>query len=226
MTDEIGIDMIKNESDAASFYYSVVVENGVVFDADRGFFKANGKPAIPNIPVENLYELQDCHNKAMRILRDEANVDAQEVINYFESLLVKGIVDGEKPMPAGMNARVIPKIREESYQQRQQRRWSHLWDMLIDTLKHCVEGFVYDESSMGLAIPNDVHPVIQAYLENCVDRLPIEQSVDAIAKEDANEENIKDMIRGAKGGKKFAKDDIDPDSDENDDDPFSSGMWA
>lgn len=221
-----GLKHINNESDAASFYYAVVVENGLVIDADRGFFTSNDEPAFDGILADdiNLEELQACHEKAKSILKD-GKVDAQEVINYCESLLVTNLVTGSQAEPAHCPARVIPNLDNESSKTRKYRRYQHLWDSFMQTLEACVDGFVYDAASLAAAIPVTEDTYLQKYIESVTSRLPIESHIDAIGSHD--EDDVRAAIRKkakASGGK-VAKD-IDPDSDENDDDPFSSGMWA
>ena len=104
-----GLKHINNESDAASFYYAVVVENGLVIDADHGFYRSNGESAFDEVIADdiNLAELQACHERAKGILKD-GKVDAQEVINYCESLLVTNLVTGTQAEPAHCPARLIP----------------------------------------------------------------------------------------------------------------------
>lgn len=221
---QIGTDYINDESDAASFYYAVIVENGVVIDADRGFFRSNGEPALEGLPIDQLQELQDCHIKARTILADN-NVDAQEIINFCESLLVIRIVTGNGVTPEECPANVIKDFANEPKERKEHRRWSHLWNCFMNTLEQCVDGFVYDERSAGVAIPKDAHPVLEAYIRNCTQRLPCDTYTEAI-NSDATKQDIKNSLRKKARSLGKSVKEIDPDSDENDDDPFSSGMWA
>jgi len=222
----IGTELIQNESDAASFYYAVVVENGLVIDADRGFYRSNGESAFDEVIADDisLEELQACHEKAKSILKD-GKVDAQEVINYCESLLVTRLVTGIAPTPEACPARIIPNIDSESSKIRRYRRYSHLWETFLKTLEACVPNFVYDKASEAAAIPVTDDVYLQKYIQSVTSRLPCEESVDSIESHD--EDDVRAAIRkkAFNMGRKVAED-IDPDSDENDDDPFSSGMWA
>jgi len=221
-----GLKHINNESDAASFYYAVVVENGLVIDADHGFYRSNGESAFDEVIADdiNLAELQACHERAKGILKD-GKVDAQEVINYCESLLVTNLVTGTQAEPAHCPARLIPNIDTESSKTRKYRRYQHLWESFMKTLDACVDGFVYDDATKAAAIPVTDNTYLQRYIDSVTSRLPVESHVDAIESHD--EDDVRAAIRKKAFGMGIkVAEDIDPDSDENDDDPFSSGMWA
>ena len=210
-------DDIETQSDAATFYYAIVVENGIVIDADKGFFRDNGTPIMPlqSMSTNTVMTLQKCHEKAHRILKD-SDIDAQEIINFYEGALVVELVTGEKTQMQQCPARIIPNLRDEPQSKRKHRRWSQLWGVFVDTLQVCCDDFVYDKDAMGIAVPRGKHPVLDAYIKNCTGRMPVEETHGEA--ESWDDVLILDEIRKGRA-------EIDPDSDENDDDPFS-GMWA
>lgn len=210
-------DDIETQSDAATFYYAIVVENGIVIDADKGFFRDNGTPIMPlqSMSTNTVMTLQKCHEKAHRILKD-SDIDAQEIINFYEGALVVELVTGEKTQMQQCPARIIPNLRDEPQSKRTHRRWSQLWGVFVDTLQVCCDDFVYDKDAMGIAVPRGKHPVLDAYIKNCTGRMPVEETHGEA--ESWDDVLILDEIRKGRA-------EIDPDSDENDDDPFS-GMWA
>lgn len=219
------IEYIKDESDAATFYYTVVVENGIVINADNGFFRNDGEPALRGMPLDNLQELQDCHEKAKSILL-ESKVDAQEIIDYCESLLVIQLVTGVEASPEHCPARVIKNIENETDEEKYHRRCSHLWAIFGKTIQASTNDGVFDEGSMGFALPKDSHPVLGAYIKSVTSRLPVESHSEMVV-DSPDEDDVRAAMR--KKAEELGIDletPIDPDSDENDDDPFSSGMWA
>lgn len=210
-------DDIETQSDAATFYYAIVVENGIVIDADKGFIRDNGTPIMPlqSMSTNTVMTLQKCHEKAHKILKD-SDIDAQEIINFYEGALVVELVTGEKTQMQQCPARIIPNLRDEPQSKRTHRRWSQLWGVFVDTLQVCCDDFVYDKDAMGIAVPRGKHPVLDAYIKNCTGRMPVEETHGEA--ESWDDVLILDEIRKGRA-------EIDPDSDENDDDPFS-GMWA
>ena len=210
-------DDIQTQSDAATFYYAIVVENGIVIDADKGFIRDNGTPIMPlqSMSTNTVMTLQKCHEKAHKILKD-SDIDAQEIINFYEGALVVELVTGEKTQMQQCPARIIPNLRDEPQSKRTHRRWSQLWGVFVDTLQVCCDDFVYDKDAMGIAVPRGKHPVLDAYIKNCTERMPVEETHGEA--ESWDDVLILDEIRKGRA-------EIDPDSDENDDDPFS-GMWA
>ena len=92
-----------------------------------------------------------------------------------------------------------------------------MWSTFVDTLQMCCDDFVYDKDAMGIAVPRGKHPVLDAYIKNCTQRMPVD-AFDGEASSWDDEVILGEIRKG--------RDDIDPDSDENDDDPFSSGMWV
>tara|TARA_R110002167_G_scaffold129001_2_gene311686 strand:- start:128 stop:802 length:675 start_codon:yes stop_codon:yes gene_type:complete len=219
------IDYINDESDAATFYYTVVVENGIVINADNGFFRNDGEPALRGMSLDNLQELQACHEKAKAVLL-KGKVDAQEIIDYCESMLVIQLVTGIDAAPEACPARVIKNIENETDEEKYHRRCSHLWHIFGKTVQASTNDGVFDEQSMGFALPKDSHPVLSAYIKNVCDRLPVESHSEMVVGSPDEDEVRAAMRKKAEELGMDLKNPIDPDSDENDDDPFSSGMWA
>jgi hypothetical protein len=222
-------DMIKTESDAVTFYYSCVVGNGIVWETDRGLYKADGRPAIKDADEEALKTLNEANVIARQILAEQ-EIDAQEVMDMCESILVCNLVLDVEADLDGLPSRKIKGYANETEEQKTMRRYAHLWEIMQSTLEICVPDFI--KSDVGIAVPRGFHPVIDAYVSSCTSKIPVETTTAPYT--DDKEMVIEDMItegkRLEKEGKLQPRDwdslRIDPDSDENDDDPFSSGMWA
>ena len=223
--EEFRADMIETESDAVTFYYACVVGNGIVWQTDRGLYKTDGTPAVDLPDGKELKMLNEGNKIARKVLAD-AQVDAQEVMDMCESILVCNLVLQTSADLEGLPSRRIKNYANEGDEQKKLRRNSHLWQIMESTLQICVPDFV--STNGGLAVPKGFHPVIDAYVASCIRRIPVE-TVTTEYTED--QDTVLSTIfeegkRLADEGKIQPRDWIDPDSDDNDDDPFSSGMWA
>ena len=226
--EEFRAEDIKTESDAVTFYYGCVVDNGMVWDTDRGLYRSDGTPAVPVEDCEALQVLDRANTIAREILAEQ-EVDAQEIMDMCESILVCNSVLRVEPDLDGLPARKVKGYANESADQKMRRRAMHLWGVMQTTLEVCIPNFV--PSKVGIAVPQGFHPVIDEYIKGCVSRIPV--ATKTVSAKDVDDLEA-DMVAHGKElqaqGKIEPRDwdslRIDPDSDENDDDPFSSGMWA
>lgn len=207
--------------EAFVFYGHIALEQECVIDTDIGFRYDDGRPVFKTMNKDIVSTLQKENEKYREVLADN-NIDAQEVMQFFEMCLIAGKVLGEKYEPPHLTVSKISNLRQESEKRREERRAHHLFTCL----QQCVVAsnpasiFVSDDSK-GFAIDStNCHPLIRMYVES----MSRYGETDAVytGAEEMHPEEVTDYLndRVAKIDKKAGVEEIDPDSDENDDDPF------
>jgi hypothetical protein len=205
---------------ALEFYADLALRSETVIDTDRGFVDEDGKPTFPDMDGFQAQAMHMLHTHMKSVL--EANqVDAQEVMQFFEMCLIAEKVSGEPYNPEHLRVHNITH-RNETKEQIASRRQSHLWDCI----QECVMATQPDAlhtSSDGKAFALDAtnsHPLLHMYVQS-MQRYDTDMFVSETS--EMRPDEVKDFL-DEKVADINGESDIDPDSDENDDDPF--GMWV
>lgn len=212
---------MKRKDEAYAFYHTVVVEQACVIDIDRGFLDGEGKSAFAHLTDRSAKELHRLNKQARVILADD-NIDAQEVVQSFESLLVSRIVlDEPKLMADGVSlSQIEGHIAMESEEERNFRRDCHLIKCISDTcMALAPEHFVQQNGAIALA--NDAHPVLMQYYQSIQWRA--KQAIEGVFEEECSNSQIGDLIEEKRDelGLEPHKEDIDA----FDDDPYGEEYW-
>lgn len=210
-----------DETEAAFVFYGhIALEQECVIDTDIGFVRDDGTPVFKGMKPEVLSALQKENTKNREVLAKN-NIDAQEVMQFFEMCLITGKVLGEKYQPPHLSVSNISNLREETEDFRDERRAHHLFQCLQQCVVASDPNSIYmSDDQTGFAIDStNCHPLIGMYVQSMSrygDSTLMTGEAEMHPDEVSDYLNEKVADIDAKKGIK----EIDPDSDENDDDPF------
>jgi len=207
----------KTIDDANEFYAGVVMAGGYVIDTDVGFVKA-GRPIFANMDAAEVLTLQMAHMTHRNALY-EAGHDAQEVMQFFEHVAIVQLVTEQAYFPEALSISPPKDLASETQEEKDIRRSSHLYHCVKNAAMAAQPDVVYlSDDGSGFAIDaSNSHPLLRMYVDSMEMRL-----YDGAVKQDETM-MLKEDVQGFLNEKTRELNplpDIDPDSDENDDDPF------
>tara|TARA_R110002153_G_scaffold17509_12_gene61087 strand:- start:2899 stop:3570 length:672 start_codon:yes stop_codon:yes gene_type:complete len=213
---------IKDVNEAFGFYEYCVLENGYVFNSDKKICDDEGVSQSEAMNDESGLHFDTLNAKCRSVLA-ESNIDAQEVIQYMESMLVMNLVTQTEQQPDGVRVSQINDIKAETAEQKKARRGSHLMTCVRNVVEVCEGANAITASSKifaGVAISEESHPILQAYVHSMGERTNAEMHEVMAESIQEAEEYLREKMAGQVGAI-----DVDIDSDDNDDDPFSH-LWG
>ena len=212
---------VEDKDEAYMFYHTVVVEQACVIDIDRGFLDDEGKSAFSPLTDRSARELHRLNEQARMILAKE-NIDAQEVVQSFESLLISRIVLDDPHIQAdGVSLSVIEgHLAIETEEKRKFRRQCHLIKCISDTCEALApQHFMKQDGAIALAA--DAHPVLVQYYESIQWRAL--EAIHGVFDETCTLDQVEDRI--AKKKEEMGIEYPTKDIDEYDDDPYGDEYW-
>ena len=207
---------------AIMFYADMAMEQDIVIDTEIGFVDDEGKPVFGHMSKIQALSLH-MTNELMKQTLANNKVDAQEVMQFFEMCLIAQKISGEAYSPNHLRVHHITRKEDDS--QKAKRRQSHLWECVQECVMAVQPDVLHvSDDGQGFAVDcTNAHPLLIMYVQS-VDRYDTDQFLkgDASMKPD----EVKDYLNNktAEINADSPKHDIDPDSDENNDDPY--GMWV
>ena len=223
MTNEY-IENMNTETDAVSFYADVLCNTGLLIERENGFLKPDGTSAFPGfLPDDDAQMLDDAHRHATTLLATHG-VDVEEVLLFCEAVIVRRVLLMDADYhPKHIAVRHVADLADEDERKCEMRRRMCAWENLLETMSVAVPDFVHDEVSNGLAIPQNSHPILRAYVARIVEYLG--EDVHAGLGEASGSDDqsiIQEMRRQASEvrGEAMPDESGDIDGDDNDDDPF------
>lgn len=212
---------VKDKDEAYMFYHTVVVEQACVIQTDKGFLDEEGASVFAHLTDRSARELHRLNKQARAILAQE-NIDAQEVVQSMESVLISRIVLDEPNLLAdGVSLTADYNIITETQEQRKMRREAHLIKTIADTCEALApDYFVKKEGAIALAA--DAHPILVQYYESIQWRAG--DATHGMYDETCTIGEVEDIIakRQEELGLEYPKKDID----DYDDDPYGDEYWA
>lgn len=215
MTDELKETMIEK---AIEFYGGMALHGEYVINTEVGFINEDGSQVFEQMPKElaqTYHEGNEVARKALEI----AGHDSQEMMQYSEHILIVNKVLGTNDyQPEYMQMSPPTDLLAESEDLRNARRAAHLFHCVKTAAMACQPDVVFmsdDGSGFGIN-STDAHPLLRMYVDSMDSRMigeHIKQGEEMMKSDDITD-FLNDEIAQLQG------DDIDPDSDENDDDPF------
>ena len=215
---------VKDKDEAYMFYHTVVVEQGCMVHTDKGFLvdEESGKSAFGHLTDRSAKELHRLNKQARMILAKE-NIDAQEVVQSFESLLISRIVLDDKQLQAdGVSLSVIEgHLAIETEEDREFRRQCHLIRCISDTCEALApQDFIKKDGAIALA--GDAHPVLVQYYESI--RWRAREAIEGMFDEECRIDQVEDII--AEKQKEMGHSPPTQEAiDEYDDDPYGEEYW-
>jgi hypothetical protein len=208
---------IEDMEDVVAFYQAAVYEHRIVMHPDYGFLREDGSPAFPHrFDRQKSIELQQLHMDAVKVA-SKYMVDVHDVIMFSEAVRV--VHDCEVEWSPD-NFDGIEKTPFESPEQIAERRARIQYAYMELVLEKTCDGVIKNEEG-GIALPaHSMPPAVRDYVNRVTERMGdmiIEKNEMAMQSE--IEERLKVSIEQERNPQPV--DDIDPDSDENDDDPFA-----
>ena len=205
-------------NDALHFYCDLALDEGVVIDTDVGFFESDGTPVFPDMDMAKSM-MNHIGNQIMRGILAEEGIDAQEVMQFFESVLFIRMTHDEEFTPDSVTLTAPHDLSEESEELRNSRRNNHLYECVRNTLlisdPSCV--FTTGNSKAFGVNHSKLNPILAKYVESMNIRMGDDCSIEQ--REFVNDDVAQEYLDSV-----CDSDDIDPDSDDNNDDPF--GMFV
>jgi len=205
---------------ALEFYADLALRSETVIDTDRGFLNEDGEPFFPDMSRVQAQAMQMLHEHMKSVI--EANdCDAQEVMQFFEMCLIAEKVSGQPYTPPHLRVHNIVH-KDETEEQVAMRRQSHLWGCIQECIMATQPDALHTSSDgKGFALDaTNAHKLLVMYV-NSMARYDTDMFVSDSAQMLPDE--VKDFLDEKVAGINEPSD-IDPDSDENDDDPF--GMFV
>lgn len=202
---------------ALEFYADLALRSETVIDTDKGFVDEDGKPIFPDMNAFHATAMHMLHQQ-MKTVIEANNVDAQEVMQFFEMCLIAEKVSGEPYTPPHLRVHNIVH-KQETEEQVSKRRQTHLWDCIQECVMAVQPDALHISSDgKGFALDaTNAHPLLHMYVQS-MQRYETDMFVSDTAQMRPDE--VKDFLDDTIA--EINRDsDIDPDSDENDDDPFA-----
>jgi len=212
----------KELNEAIEFYATLALKEQIVVDTDAGFVSEKGEPVFTDM---NLLEakMRDMMNTQSRQTLEKNKVDAQEVMQFFEMCLVATKILGEDYHPPELRVHNIK--HKENDKQRERRRQMHLWNCVQECIMATQPDVLHiSDDGTGFAVDcTHAHPLLTLYV-NSIQRYETDQFTQGTGT--MRTEEVQEYLnkKAAEVNADAPKRDIDPDSDENDDDPF--GMFV
>ena len=207
---------------AMMFYADLALQSETVINTDVGFVNEKAEPIFGNMGKVQAMSLHMMHEHMKQTL-EENQIDAQEVMQFFEMCLIAKKVSGEEYQPEHLRVHHITRKEDDS--QKANRRQSHLWECVQECIMAVQPDVLHvSDDGQGFAVDcTNAHPLLTMYVQS-VHRYDTDQFYQGEGR--MNTDEVKDYLnkRSAEINADSPKHDIDPDSDENDDDPF--GMWV
>ena len=207
---------------AMMFYGDLAMQSETVIDTDAGFVNDEGQPIFKDMGKVQAMSMHMMHEHMKQTL-EANNIDAQEVMQFFEMCLIAKKISGEDYHPEHLRVHHI--TRKENDSQIAKRRQTHLWECVQECIMAVQPDVLHvSDDGQGFAIDiTNAHPLLTMYVQS-MHRYETDQFIHGEGSMKSDE--VKDYLNNktAEINADAPKHDIDPDSDENDDDPF--GMWV
>jgi hypothetical protein len=209
---------IEDMEDVVAFYQAAVYEHRIIMHPDYGFLQDDGSPAFPHkFDRQKHMELQQLHMDAIRVAT-KYMVDVHDVIMFSEAVRVVHDCDIEWS-PDNFDG--IERQPFESPEQIAERRARIQYRYMELVLEKTCDGVVKDPTG-GIALPaHNMPPAVRDYVNRVTERMGdmiVEKN--ELGSASGIEERLKANIEQLHNPQPV--DDIDPDSDDNDDDPFAN----
>lgn len=221
MTDENNFAKNEEIMEAMKFYSHLVLDERLVFDTD-----------IDIIPSEYVQDTEKCvalsmGNMISREILKEFNIDAFEIVQFFEMELLKSIHTGTDAREQGSVNLFITNIQDiesETQETKRQRRLTHLVHCAKEVGEFILgDKFIMDMDSGSMGFPDDSPAYFKFYMEAVMERFGEDAKLmQSVVDGDADKKEIlKNHVEKRKSELRFEN---DPDHEDNDDDPF--GMFV
>ena len=211
------IDTEMNE--AINFYAHLAVGEKVVINTDVGFLGTDGECVFEDFHLD-AHKLQKEKEQADLVLRKNG-LDPTEVMQFFEMVVITRMVLDDDYMPQHLVVNQPRNLHEEPEDQRTSRRSEHLFMLIKDCVQMCQPEILHiSDDGNGFAIAaEDAHPLLKMYITSMQTRYAESASISQNT-ESMYSDDVKGFLNRKVAERDTKADDIDPDSDENDDDPF------
>lgn len=207
-------------NECLSFYAHLVLSEHLVLDTDKDVIS----PEHLGGDMEKAMMLSMGNMMSRQILRNY-NIDAYEVVSFLETKLVEAIHTGT--YPEGKDDMFLTNIRDienETQEQRRSRRLMHLTKCAVNVGRMvCGDDFIFDEENGGMGFPADSPAYLKFYMEGVIDRFGDEATV-VSSVIDPDDHDARLELLKSEAEKFKSQKHIDPDSEDNNDDPFGMFM--
>ena len=205
---------------AMMFNADLALKSETVIDTDAGFVNEEGQPIFGEMAKVQALSMH-MMNDVMKQTLESNKVDAQEVMQFFEMCLIINKISGETYNPDHLRVHHI--TRQEDDSQKANRRQSHLWECVQECIMATQPDVLHvSDNGQGFAIDcSNAHPLLSMYVQS-VHRYDTDQFVQASS--EMRPSDVKDFLNEKVAEIGPSTKDIDPDSEENNDDPF--GRWV